>query len=297
VIVAMLVTAAFLIVAMFIRRAVVPNPLVNFAFLWKRNTLIVAAALFSFRFVLLSVALLIPGFLGAIAGYRPVETGRVITWVVLPQLVMGLISAHLMRRLDGRLVLGGGFAVVAAACLMNARITSAWADVNFVVSQLVLALGLSLTFVGVVGCIIQQAFASGALSQPMNILTFSAFIHTVRLLGGEAGTAAMQRVLAVREQYHSNIIGLSVDLGNWQTGERLTALAAGLFPESAGLDGAQERAAAVLGSQVRAQATTLAYLDAFTVCAVVAAVTMILIACMKPMKIVYDSHSPLPPGR
>jgi DHA2 family multidrug resistance protein len=296
VIVAMLATAAFLIIAALVRRWMTPNPMVNLGFIVKRNTLILAASLFSFRFMMLAVALLIPGFLGTLQGYRPLETGRVLLWVVIPQLAMGVVSARLMRRLEGRLVLAIGFVIVSVACLMNALLTSAWAGDNFAMSEIVLAIGLSFTFVGLVGCLVQQAITTRALSQPVNVLTYSAFIHSVRLLGGEFGTAIMQRVISLREQYHSNAIGLHVDLGDWLTDERLRLLTGGLSSNSPGLADARARAALALGGQIKLQAYTLAYIDAFTVLAIVAAITLVLIAFMKPMKIYYDSPSAAPPG-
>src|SRR5262249_28181859 len=143
----------------------------------------------------------IPGFLGTIQGYRPLQTGPVVLWVVVPQLVMGVITARLMRRLEGRLVLALGFAVASVACLMNALLTSAWAGDSFWPSQMVLAIGLSFAFVGLVGSIVQQALTTRALSQPVNVLTYSAYFHCVRILGGEFGTAIMQRVISVREQF------------------------------------------------------------------------------------------------
>jgi DHA2 family multidrug resistance protein len=289
VIVAMLATAAFLILAALVRRWVKPNPLVNLGYLAQRNTLILAASLFSFRFMMLSVALLIPGFLGILQGYRPLETGRVLLWVVFPQLGTGWLAARLMRRVEGRLVLAIGFSMVAAACLVIAQLTSAWAGDNFRLSEPLLAIGLSFTFVGLVGSIVQQAITSGAVAQPINVLTYSAFIHCVRILGGEFGTAVMQRVLSVREQYHSNAIGLHVDLGNWLTGERLRSLTGGVYANSSGIGEAQARAVLVLGGQIKRQAYTLAYIDAFTVLAVVAALVMVLIAFMKSMKIYFEA--------
>jgi DHA2 family multidrug resistance protein len=296
VIVAMLATAVFLISAAAIRRAMGPNPLVNLGFLLNRNTLILAASLFSFRFVVLAVAFLIPGFLGTIQGYLPLQTGQVLLWIVVPLLATGVLAAQLMRRLDGRLVLAIGLSIVAAACLRNALLTSAWAGNNFQISVLVLGMGLACAFVGMVGCLAQQGLTTGALSQPVNMLTYVAFLHTVRILGGECGTTIMQRVISVREQFHSNVIGLNVDLGNWVTDERLRGLTGGLFSNSDGLGEAQARAALVLGGQIKLQAYTLAYMDAFTVLATAAAATMVLVACMKPMKIYFDSTLSAPPG-
>src|SRR5262245_44095824 len=80
VIVGLLVTGVFLLAAAIIRRWLSPNPLVNPMFLANRNTLILGACLFSFRFALLAIALLIPALLGVTQGYRPLETGRVMLW-------------------------------------------------------------------------------------------------------------------------------------------------------------------------------------------------------------------------
>ena len=294
-IVALLVTGVFLLIAALIRRWISPNPLVNLPFLWYRNTLIVAASLFSFRFVLLAIALLIPAYLGAIHEYRPLETGRVLLWVAVPLPLVGIITAHVMRRFDARLILAAGFATVAIACLMNAQLTSAWIGNNFTNSQLLISVGLSITFVAMVGSIVQQAIDSGALLIPINVLTYSAFIHTVRLFGGELGTAVMQRVITLRERFHSNLIGLHIDAGNWLTSERLRMLTGGVSADSTGMDEAQKRAVALLGGQVRQQAYTLAYMDGFMIIAWVCVGMIVLVACLKPMTIFFDTSSMEPP--
>src|SRR5215510_11408363 len=289
VIVGLLVTAGFLLVVAVIRRWLSPNPMVNPIFLVNRNTIILAAALFAFRFVMLAIAFLLPAVLGVTQGYRPLQTGRVLLWIIPPLVIMGLVAARLMRRFDNRLVLATGFTIVAIACLLNAQLTSTWAGDNFFLTQIVIGSGLAITFTALVGSIVQNAFDAGAMSNPINILTYSSFIHCVRLFGGEVGSAIMQRFVSVREQFHSNIIGLHIDGGYWLTSERLAAIAQGLFPNSAGSEEAQARAALVLGGQVKVQAYALAYSDAYTAIALVAALAIILIAFMKPMKILFDS--------
>jgi len=273
-----------------------PNPLVNIPFLRYRNTLILAGSLFSFRFVLLAIALLIPAYLGAIHEYRPLETGRVLLWVTVPLPLAGIVTARLMRRFDGRLILAAGFAIVALASLMNAQLTSAWIGDNFRNSQLLISVGLSVTFVAMVGSIVQQAVDSGALLRPMDVLTYSAFIHTVRLFGGELGTAFMQRFISLRERFHSNLIGLQIDAGNWLTDERLRMLTGGVTANSAGMDEAQKRAVALLGGQVRQQAYTLAYMDGFMIIVWVCVGMIVLVAFLKQMKIFFDTSSMAPPG-
>jgi len=294
--VAMLTTGLFLIAAALIRRwFIVPNPMVRLTFLLNRNTLILGAGLFSFRFTLLAIILLIPGYLAAIQHYRPLETGPVLLWVMVPQVAMGLITAQFMRWIDGRLIFALGFATVAFACHMNAQLTSAWADVNFWWPQLTLAVGLSFTFVGLVGMIAQQALTTGAIARPFDILTYSAFFHTVRLFGGELGVAFMQRVVDVREKFYSNMLGQHIEAGTSLADERLRMLAGGLASSSSGSDESHARALVVLAGQIKQQAYTLAYSDSFLVIAWVCVGMMILIACMKAMKIYFDSPSMEPP--
>jgi len=291
VIVALLVTAAFLLVVTVVRRWFSPNPMVNPIFLVNRNTALICACLFSFRFVLLAIALLLPGVLAVTQNYRPLQTGQVLLWLIPTLILSGVIAARLMRRIDNRIVFASGFTVVAIASLLNAELTSAWAGNNFLISQIVIGFGLALSFTALVGSFVQNAFDSGALSNPINTLTYSSFIHCIRLFGGEAGTAIMQRLISVREQFHSNMIGLHVDAGNWLTSERLRTLAMALFPGSDGTEEAQARAALTLGGQVKIQAYTLAYSDAYLAIALVAAFACILIAFMKPMKIYFNETS------
>lgn len=291
VIVGMLVTAGFLLGVAIIRRWLSPNPLVNAIFLVNRNTMILAASLFSFRFLLLGIAFLLPAVLAVTQQYRPLQTGRVLLWLMLPVIIMGYVSARLMRRFDNRLVLATGFAIIAVACLFDAQLTSAWAGDNFFLTQILMGFGLGIAFTALVGSIIQNIFASNALTNPINVLTYSSFIHCIRLFGGELGTAFMQRLVSVREQFHSNIIGLHIDSGHWLTSERLALTAHGLFPNSSGIQEAQARAALVLGGQVKVQAYSLAYSDAYMAIALVAALAIILIAFMKPMKIIFDADS------
>src|ERR1700752_1419146 len=294
VIVGLLVTAGFLLLVAVIRRWFSPNPMVNAIFLVNRNPPLICACLFSFRFVMLAIALLLPAVLAVTQNYRPLQTGQVLLWLIPPLILSGAIASRLMRRIDNRLVFALGFTVVAIACLINAQLTSAWSGGNFLVSQIVIALGLAVAFTALVGSFVQNAFDSGALSSPVNLLTYASFIHCIRLFGGEAGTALMQRLITLREQFHSNMLGLNVDAGNWLTTERVRLLTEVLFPGSAGAEEAQSRAALLLGGQVKLQAYTLAYADGYLAIAFVAAFALVLIACMKPMRIYFDSTSATP---
>ena len=293
--VGMFLSGLFLVGAALVRRRQLPNPLVRLSFLLNRNTIILGVGLFSFRFALLAIAFLIPAYLAAIQNYRPLQTAPVLLWVMVPQVALGLLSAQLMRWIDGRMIFALGFALVAFACHLNAQLTSLWADENFWWSQLLMAVGLSLTFVGLVGAICQHALALGALSRPFDVLTYSAYFHTVRLLGGGLGTGVMQRLVDNHEQFHSNMIGQHVEAGTWQANERLMMLTGELASDSSGAGESQARALVLLAGQVKQQAYTLAYRDGFQAIVWLCVGMIVLIACMKATKIYFDSRSPDPP--
>ncbi|HYM00762.1 MAG TPA: MFS transporter, partial [Blastocatellia bacterium] len=98
------------------------------------------------------------------------------------------------------------------------------------------------------------------------------------------------------EQFHSNMIGLHVDAGDWLTDQRLRMLTGGVAGGSSGMDEAQKRAVVLLGGQVKQQAYTLAYMDAFKMIAWVCVGMIVLIALMRRMHTLFDSSSTRPPG-
>jgi DHA2 family multidrug resistance protein len=116
---------------------------------------------------------------------------------------------------------------------------------------------------GLVSSIILQALFSGGLEAPQRVLTFSAFFHTVRLLGGQAGVSLMGHFIAEREKLHSNLLGLHVQSGSWVTDGTLHGLAAGLSAKSSGLMAASGRAAEIIDGKLRLQAYSLTFIDAF----------------------------------
>ena len=282
-IVGLTASGLFLLAMTVVRRLVTPNPLVNIRFLLSRNTLLLGVVLILFRFVLLATVVTLPSYLGSVKGYLPLQTGPVMLWVGLPQCICGLVAMYSVKYIDARLVLTFGFSLVAIACLMNAHLSSAWSGTNFMLSQAVMAIGLAFAFNSMVGAIVLEVLNSGALNRPIDVLTFAGFFQTVRLFGGEVGATLMQHFIAVREQFHSNILGLGVQLGDPATYQRLLGLSAGLQSQSAGAPAATGRAAEILGLQVRQQAFTLAITDSFMLIAWSVVCCLLVVACMAPV--------------
>src|SRR5260370_9762117 len=220
-----LVTAGtFLVLAAIVRHFLLPNPLVNYQFWMRRNTMRLAPILISFRFIMLATVVSIPSFLGSVRGFLPLQEASVLAWAALPQFVLGIAAMALMRRIDPRLILTAGFGLVGVACLLVARVTSVWSGPNFGISQAVMAVGLALAFNSMVGSIVLELIDTGALKRPVDVLTFAGFFQVTRLFGGEMGSTFMGHFIAVREEFHSNMLGLNVPLGNSLNDPRLLGL-------------------------------------------------------------------------
>jgi DHA2 family multidrug resistance protein len=269
----------FLVGAAIVRHFLLPNPLVHYQFLLRRNTLLLALVLVSFRFVMLATVVTIPSFLGSVRGFLPLQEAPVLVWVAVPQFVLGVAAMSLMRTVSPRLILTAGFALVGVACLLDARVTSVWAGPNFGMAQAVMAVGLALAFNSMVGSIVLEVIDTGALTRPADVLTFAGFYQVTRLFGGEMGSTFMGHFIAVREEFHSNILGLSVQPGSGMTGSRLLGLQHAFASHSTGPT-ALGRAAEVLSLQIRQQAFTLAICDSFLLVAACCVVCLVVVAFM-----------------
>ena len=280
------VAGVFLLLSAIVRHFLLPNPLVNYRFLMRRNTLLLALVLISFRFVMLATVVAIPSFLGSVRGFRPLQEAPVLIWVALPQFVLGIAAMAFMRRIDPRLILTAGFSLVAIGCLQDARVTSVWEGLNFRFSEVSMAIGLALAFNSMVGAIVLEALDTGALSRPADVLTFAGFFQVVRLFGGEVGASLLGHFFAIREQFHSNALGLHVQLGSGVTDQRLMEFQTALSPRSSGL-AATGRAAELIGLQVRQQAFTLAISDSFLLIAMCCVLCLVVIAFLSKVPTQY----------
>ena len=287
--VAMVVVGIFLIVCCLVRHFSLPNPLINFPFLRRRNVVLMAFVLIFFRFMLLSAVVVIPSYLSNVQGYRPDQIGPVLLWLAIPEVLAGILAVLLLERIDVRIILGSGFALMGLGCLMNAGLSSAWSGTNFQFTQLVLALGEGLAFNGLVGTLVLDILNTGAMNRGIDVLTFAGFFQTIRLFGGELGSSFMQFFLQHREEFHSNVIGQHVQRGAVDTTQRIQGLTAAMQPQSAGPYQAAGRAIDLLGLTVRKQAFTLAITDCFLLLACASVVCLIVVSAVSSHRLQYKA--------
>jgi len=247
-----------------------------------------------FKFVHLAAIVLVPGFLANIQQYRPLQTGHTLAWVAAPMFLVVWLVAAIIIYVSSRLILAVGLTVGAVSCLIWAHVDTTWAGTSFQMVELLLAVGLACSYIGLVSSIVLEALEAGALTSAANVATFSGFMHFIRLFGGQVGVAAMSRFISVREQFHSNMLGLRVQIGSWLTDDRVRMLSGGALPNSTGPEEAQHRAVTILGQQVRAQAYTLATSDGFILIVWVVIAYLLMMLLLRPGKITYMDLRKMP---
>jgi DHA2 family multidrug resistance protein len=286
-IVAMLAGGIFLLAAAWLRRILQPNPTLDLSFLNSRNIIVLALSIFTFKFVHLATIILVPGFLANVQQYRPLETGRALAWVAVPMFAVVWLVAIIVIHTHSRLILALGLTTVAIGCWAFAHLDTSWAGNSFEIVELLLACGFACSFIGLIASLVLQALEAGALTSAANAATYSGFMHFIRLFGGQVGVAVMTHFIAVREKFHSNLLGLHVEAGSWLSDERLRMLTAGMLPASTGPEEAQYRAVGILNQQVRAQAYTMAISDGFILIGWMVVAYLLLMLFLRPGKLTY----------
>jgi DHA2 family multidrug resistance protein len=116
---------------------------------------------------------------------------------------------------------------------------------------------------------------------PADALTVGSLLQISRLFGGEIGTAFMQTFVRVREQVHSNLVGLHVDSIAGTTTNRLAEYSGAIGAHTADPGVASAQAAKLLGGAVLQQASVLSYIDGFQAATAGSFVCLLLVAAMR----------------
>jgi DHA2 family multidrug resistance protein len=284
---ALLTAGLFLVLITILRRQQDPNPLIALPFLRDRSTILLAVILFTFRLFLLSTALLIPQFLAGIAGLRDEQVGGLLAIVAVLQFALAWIVAFALRAVNARLLAAAGFATIGLTAFLCSRLSAAWAPRSFIPYAVFFAAGESFAMLGMVGALVLQVIGSGAVPTPGNhgrpadVLTFSGFFHTVRIMGGQIGTVLMLHLLSERTKFHTAMLDRQTAPARLPVADFLRGASSGF--SSAGTDPSQTIGLSgyLLGAAVRRQASTLAFADGFTVIAWASIVILVVIAFVR----------------
>jgi MFS transporter, DHA2 family, multidrug resistance protein len=242
---------------------VVEKPLLRLRLLTQRSFGMGTLAAVFLGFALFGSIYLLPAYLGQVQRYNAEQIGAVLAWTGLPQLLLIPLVPKLMQRFDARYIAATGIGLFAVSAFMNTTMSLDYSGDQFFIPNIVRAIGQALTLAPL------SAVSLGSVA-PQDAPAASGISNMMRNLGGAIGTAVLATIVTKREQFHSNIIGQSVDLGREEVRSRIAEttnyfLAHGVSDPAA----AHHQAIIALGNVVKRQALVLGYSDTFAVLGVV----------------------------
>ena len=233
------------------------NPLVQLRLLLRRNFGLGTLSNVLLGFALYGSSYLLPQYLAVSQGFDAQQTGEVMAWTGLPQLLLIPFVPRLMRHFDSRHLVATGLAVFAASCFMNLHLDANYAGPQLFWPDVIRACGQSLvmtplTAIAMVGIAQNEAASASGL------------FNMLRNLGGAVGTAMIETFFTKREQYHSFIVNANVSLLQPATQQQVSSLQQYFIAHGVTDPGvATDQAMNVIGGTIKAQATFLAYADCF----------------------------------
>lgn len=169
--------------------------------LGRRNLWLGAGLFLCLLVVLMSGSLLPATYLGAIQGYRALQTAPVGLIIALPQIVLGSGVAVLLYQkwVDARIVLALGLGLIAVACFSGAQLTADWNREQFALTQILQAVGQPLSVVSLL-------FLMTSVVHPSEGPYFSGAINTMRVFGSLIGGAVVGQLLSLRSRFHAEML-------------------------------------------------------------------------------------------
>ena len=250
--------AAVFIPVFVVNELLVARPFVNLRLLASRNLAISSAVGFVLGLALYGCVYLIPLYLTEVQNYSPFQVGQTLVWVGLPQLLVFPLLPLLMKRFDLRLFICFGCVLFAGSCFMSSFMSFDYAHDQFVVSNVVRALGQPFTIVPVTTLAVSTLATKDAANG-------SAIWNILRNLGGSVGTALLDTVVVRREQFHDFRIGERVTAYDPALQGRLQSVQDSFVARGFDATTAMSQAYGVVKSSVRRDAYVMAFNDAFLV--------------------------------
>jgi DHA2 family multidrug resistance protein len=270
----LLLAGALLVLAFLIHESRAEHPLIHLRVLVQLNVAVPSLMISVYGFGVAATSFVIPDYLTRVQGLRALQISDALYWVALPQFVLVPLVALLLRWIDARLLLVFGFAMIAIGSWLNTGLTHDWVSADFVRSAAVEAVGLAFGLTALI------TFAVANIT-PEEAAARAATVQIARLIGNEFGNALIQTFVRVREQIHSNLLGLHVSEASAAVGRATAQLAAPFESRPTGLGEATAQGLGVLANVVRREAYVLAYIDAFWLIAWVSLLGILLVVLLR----------------
>jgi DHA2 family multidrug resistance protein len=232
-------------------------PLVNLRLFARWNFCFSSISNFMLGFVLYSAVYLIPIYLAEAHGYSARQSGEVMAFIGLPQLLIIPFMPYLMRKYDPRRLLTLGFIIFAISSFMNMNLGPNDSGPQLILPNLIRALGQALVFPPI-------TLIATAGIPPKDSGSASGLFNMLRNLGGAIGIAIVQTFVTNREKFHSAMINPAVSMLSPATRERIGMLQQYFTTHGIlGAEAAHHEAIILIARTLTQQASYFAYGDAF----------------------------------
>jgi DHA2 family multidrug resistance protein len=275
--------AAIFITLFFIRELTAKKPFLNLGLFKHRSFSLSCIIQTALGLGLYGTVFIVPEYLSSVQHYSATDIGLTLMWVGIPQLFILPFVPKLIKVVDIRLVIAVGGVFFAGSCFMNAFLDADYARPQFIVSNIVRAIGQPLMLIPLLS-------VATADIPPKESGSASALFNMMRNMGGSIGIAMLSTLVTNREHLHSERINSSVTAASPALTGRLQELTQmlllkGLDPVTAG-----RTALKIVSGSISEQSFLLAYGDAFYVIGAVMAASVFLLLFVKKPKGLRQAH-------
>ena len=127
----LLLAGGMLVVAFLVHEARAEYPLIHLRVLAQPNVAVPALLISIYGFGATATSFVLPDYLTRVQGLRALQIGDALNWIALPQFVLVPLVALLLKRIDARLLLVFGFAMIAIGSWIDTGLTHDWAGEDF----------------------------------------------------------------------------------------------------------------------------------------------------------------------
>ena len=253
------------------------EPVVALKILRQRSFLLVFLIALSVGAGLYSMLYLIPQFLSIPAGadYNAEQAGYVVLISGLPSIMLFPLYPKIVASIDIRIILITGLLCFAASCFLNSDLIAQSNGSQLIMAQVLRGFGQFFTLAFL------NSAATDAVTQDY-AEDASGLFNAARNLGGSFGLALVATLQDRRQTFHMARIQESISANSVLGQDYLNQLANLPAVGSAALGG-MDQAIAMLGQEMRLQATVMTFNDLFYVFGFVLLGVIPLVLCMKPL--------------
>lgn len=241
------------------RVKVAPEPIVRLdAF---RNLNFTAGALMGavFGMGLYGLVYLYPLFLGRVAQLSSGQIGGVLWVTGLAMALSAPVAAFLSNRFDARIIASVGFLLLGTSAWMTNQLTPEWRFDQLLLPQILRGMGNMF-------CILSVSVMAFATLPTAQIKDSTGLFTLFRNVGGAIGIALINSLAAARFNDHqAQLAESAANPARSEIAERLEMMT--MMATAHGLPDPENFALRALAQEIRRQAITMAYADAFTVLA------------------------------